>query len=108
MSDHERNLAAAFDGQARLFEKAPVQSNPDLLAWVVAGAALPPGSSILDAGCGPGLVSAAFLEAGHRVFGVDLSGVMIERARARTAAHAARARFEQGSIFTIGITKQFD
>ena len=38
------------------------------------------GSLVLDAGCGPGLVSQALLAAGFRVVGVDLSREMIERA----------------------------
>ena len=32
MSDHNRALAEAFDDQAALFERAPVQSDPVALA----------------------------------------------------------------------------
>ncbi len=99
MSDHERALSAAFDGQAERFERAPVQSDPAALARLVAFADLPAGSSVLDAGCGPGLVASAFLEAGHRVTGVDLSAEMVERARSRCAPFGDRARFAQGSLY---------
>ncbi|MEU0092935.1 class I SAM-dependent methyltransferase [Kribbella sp. NPDC006257] len=51
------------------------------------------GSQVLDLGCGSGVPVAATLSgAGHRVTGVDLSGVQVERARERVPA----ATFVQG------------
>jgi SAM-dependent methyltransferase len=44
-------------------------------------ALVPPGSWVLDAGCGPGRVGAALHERGHRVIGVDADPVLIEAAR---------------------------
>jgi 2-polyprenyl-3-methyl-5-hydroxy-6-metoxy-1,4-benzoquinol methylase len=99
MNDHDQNLARAFDSQAPLFERAPVQSDPVALKRLVREADLPPGCLVLDAGCGPGLVSSAFLEAGFRVVGVDLSGEMIARAVRRCSVHALRARFLQISLY---------
>ena len=96
--DHDRALASAFDGQAARFEKAPVQSNPQALRRLVEWADLPAGSRVIDAGCGPGLVASAFLEAGHSVLGVDLSPEMIERAQVRCASFGPRATFRRGSI----------
>ena len=98
-SQHDRDLASAFDGQAARFEKAPVQTDPAALARLVRGADLPPDSLVLDAGCGPGLVSFAFLEAGHEVIGVDLSDEMVERARSRCSRFGDRARFERQSLY---------
>src|SRR4029077_17756719 len=66
---------------------------------LVREADFPRGGLVLDAGCGPGLVAAALLEAGFRLVGVDLSGVMIERAQKRCAPHGSRARFLQVSVF---------
>ena len=103
MSDHDRALSAAFDGQAALFERAPVQSDPAALARLVQFADLPEGSNVLDAGCGPGLVADAFLAAGHRVTGVDLSAEMIERACKRCVTRGDRARFVQGSIYDADV-----
>lgn len=99
MGDHERELRRAFDAQAAAFERAPVQSDPAALDRLVAFAALPAAALILDAGCGPGIVSAAFLRAGYRIYGVDLSEEMIARARARCAEFGARARFARQSLF---------
>jgi SAM-dependent methyltransferase len=45
-------------------------------------ATVPPGSTVLDLGCGCGVPVAAHLARSHRVTGVDLSERQIERARA--------------------------
>jgi len=95
---HDDALAVAFDGQAARFERAPVQTDPEALARLVRFADLPEDSYLLDAGCGPGLVSRAFVDAGHRVVGVDLAPQMIERARAR-CPDPGRAEFRLGSIY---------
>lgn len=101
MSRHDQDLAAAFDGQAERFERAKVIRDAESLARFVALASLPAGSRLLDAGCGPGLVAEAFLDAGCEVLGVDLSGEMIRRARERCARFGGRARFEQGSLLDL-------
>ncbi len=108
MSHHDDALAGAFDGQAARFERAPVQSDPKGLDRLIRAADLPPDSLVLDAGCGPGLVSRALLDAGHRVVGVDLSAEMIARARARCERHADRARFERRSLYDRELIGPFD
>jgi 2-polyprenyl-3-methyl-5-hydroxy-6-metoxy-1,4-benzoquinol methylase len=108
VQDHDSALASAFDGQAAKFERAPVQSDPAALERLVQAADLPPDSLILDAGCGPGLVSEAFLKAGHRIVGVDLSAEMIARARKRCAPYGERARFTRISLFDASFTGPFD
>jgi SAM-dependent methyltransferase len=97
----DRQLADAFDAQAALFERAPVQTDAAALARLIAFADFPADSLIVDAGCGPGLVSAALLAAGHRLRGFDLSAEMIRRATARCASFGTRGRFEQRSIFDV-------
>lgn len=108
MSEHDRALSRAFDGQAPKFERSPVQSDPAALSRLVAIAALPPESRVLDVGCGPGLVSAALLEAGLRVDGVDLSSEMISLAQKRCAAFGERARFRQASVFDPTMEGRYD
>lgn len=99
-NDHDRELADAFDGQAPKFERAPVQTDLAALQRLVREANFPPGGLILDAGCGPGLVAEALLAAGWSVYGVDLSGEMVMRARQRCCgAYGTRAWFVQRSIF---------
>jgi SAM-dependent methyltransferase len=105
---HDDALRAAFDGQAAQFERSPIQADAAALARLVAFAALPPGAQVLDAGCGPGLVAEAFLAAGFRVTGVDLSGEMIARARARNGRFGERARFEQRHVDALPRDAAFD
>lgn len=97
---HEETVARAFDGQAAAFERAPIQTDPRLLAGLVAGAGIPPGSLVLDGGCGPGLVAEAVLAdpGGHRVLGVDLSGEMVRRAAERCARFDDRVELVQGEL----------
>ena len=67
--------------------------------------ALPAEPSILDAGCGTGEISmrlAAMFERA-RLLGVDLIDAHLERARARSAAFGERVRFENRSIFALGL-----
>lgn len=108
MSDHDRALASAFDNTAAQFERAPVQSDPAMLARLIRVADLPAGGRILDAGCGPGLVAEALLQTGYRVLGVDLSAEMIARARKRCASYGDRAIFEQKSLFGPALAGPFD
>lgn len=49
--------------------------------WMLDYAQLPKGSAILDLGCGPGLYTQRFAEAGHNVTGIDFSKRSIEYAR---------------------------
>ena len=108
MDPHDRELADAFDAQAARFERAPLQSDPAALARLVRAAALPPGSLVLDAGCGPGLVAEALAAEGHRVRGVDLSPEMVRRARARCERFGDAVRFELGSVLALAPAEPFD
>ncbi len=108
MDPHDEALSKAFDRQAPMFERSALVTDQAALARLVAFAALPAGASVLDAGCGPGLVAEAFLEAGCRVTGVDLSAGMVERARARCARFGERARFEQGALEALPVAAVHD
>jgi len=47
--------------------------------------ALPPGSRILDVGCGSGWLSEYFARLGHEVVGIDISAELVEMSRERVA-----------------------
>lgn len=74
-------FAGEFDDKlAELGYRAPAL----LAAAVAASGPLPDQAlDVLDAGCGTGLCAAALRPAARRLTGVDLSGGMLERARAR-------------------------
>ena len=56
---------------------------------------LPPGSHVLDLGCGPGLCASAIAAAGHRVTATDAVPEMIERAKKHAGVTAQLATFDQ-------------
>jgi SAM-dependent methyltransferase len=108
MDAHDEALSEAFDAQAPLFERSPIQTDAAALARLVAFAGLPPAAHVLDAGCGPGIVAEAFLSAGHRVTGVDLSAEMVARARARCARFGDGASFARGRLEDLAAAPAFD
>lgn len=75
--------ADAFDAIGDRYDSAFPHKEGQWTAGAWLAAALPPGSAVLDVGCGTGLPSARQLaEAGHSVTGVDQSRLMVESARA--------------------------
>jgi 2-polyprenyl-6-hydroxyphenyl methylase/3-demethylubiquinone-9 3-methyltransferase len=61
--------------------------NPLRTAWI--DRRIPPGSTILDLGCGAGLAAEALAALGHDVLGLDAAPDAIAAAQAHAAAHAA-------------------
>jgi SAM-dependent methyltransferase len=55
--------------------------------------------TVVDLGCGSGVLASGLIDAGHEVLGIDISGAMIALARAR----APRATFRVGSFVTADI-----
>ena len=55
-----------------------------------------PGCDVADLGCGTGSLSLLLGNAGHRVWGVDLSGEMVARARTKLADAGVAAEFVVG------------
>ena len=53
-------------------------------------------SDVGDLACGTGTMSALLAELGHQVRGIDLSGEMVARARAKTAPFGGAVQIEQG------------
>jgi ubiquinone/menaquinone biosynthesis C-methylase UbiE len=83
----EREVARFFDEEAHRWNKnyEAGGSMLDRTSRFVAALAgeVPAGGAVLDYGCGTGNIADALARAGYSVTGVDISGAMIEAARAR-------------------------
>jgi predicted TPR repeat methyltransferase len=90
-----------FDGVAQHFERHLVQDLeyqvPEALAALVRPALQAPGASVIDLGCGTGLIGRALASAGARIIGVDLSARMLDIA----ARRGDYAKLEQGDLVEV-------
>ncbi|CAG6394121.1 Ubiquinone/menaquinone biosynthesis C-methylase UbiE [Actinacidiphila cocklensis] len=87
--------AEAFDAIGDRYDEAFPHKEGQLAAAEWLAASVPPGSRVLDLGCGTGLPTAGQLvDAGLRVVGVDLSAGMV----ARASANVPKAEFVQADI----------
>jgi SAM-dependent methyltransferase len=84
---HYLQVAQAFDRAAENYDTL-YRANP-VMAWLrreslaVLQATFPPGSRLLEIGCGTGEEALALARAGYRVVATDISPAMIEAARAK-------------------------
>ncbi len=83
----------------RLLERAHLDLRYRSAPWAAVVAALEPGGSLLDIGCGPGLLAHLLASAGYsgRYLGVDPDPRKVERAR-RWLRESADRRFAAGSV----------
>ncbi len=81
--DPKRIVADGYDAVAeRYFAWSDASPSPVRRAWLERALALiPPGTDVLDLGCGAGVPMTKALAAGRRVTGVDLSTRQLELAR---------------------------
>ncbi|MEV0039559.1 class I SAM-dependent methyltransferase [Streptomyces sp. NPDC050804] len=81
------------------------------VAGIVAGSPLldfPPGSRVLDLCCGPGLFLVPLARRGYTVTGVDLSEVMLGRARTACATAGADVRLIRADMLEYTEPGSFD
>jgi SAM-dependent methyltransferase len=97
--------AEYWDEEAERFDEQPdhgLRDPPVRQAW--AGLLLPlmPCASawVADLGCGTGSVSLLLAEAGHRVSGLDISPVMVGKARLKLASYGREAHVTVGDAAT--------
>lgn len=63
---------------------------------ILAGWQIPPGSRMLDVGCGAGQTAIPAARAGVQVTGIDIATNLIEQARARASAEGLTVQFDEG------------
>ena len=84
MSDPKEVVRRGYDAIAERYNEWADSFETPEREWVdKLLARLPPGSDVLDLGCGGGRGAAQALAARHRYTGVDLSEAQLERARTR-------------------------
>lgn len=83
--DPAPRLRQIYDENAHVYEQANPEIDPTTRAFALALAScMPAGAEMLDVGCGAGQCSALFASLGFVVTGVDISPVMLARARERS------------------------
>jgi ubiquinone/menaquinone biosynthesis C-methylase UbiE len=80
---HNVLIVDQFTRQAATFEERHAHTDP--LERMLHAAGVTTDDTVLDLGCGPGIVSCAFAEVARHVTGLDLAPAMLERAKARQA-----------------------
>ena len=66
------------------------------------------GKTVLDGGCGSGMVSVAFATLGADVTGVDVTRQCVENGRKNAQRFGVECRFIQADLVTLSLDDQFD
>lgn len=85
-----------------------VQNTEAEVEFLIKELQLPPGSRILDVGCGTGRHSVALTERGYTVTGVDLSPDMIGKAREKAASRGYEVDFIVRDAAELDFNCEFD
>jgi ubiquinone/menaquinone biosynthesis C-methylase UbiE len=112
-SEIKKTLASFYDGDARHYHEmhyivqtdyTPLKQRQWYIEAMIASLALPRGTRILDVGCGPGQLLLQLLRRGYDVKGVDISGGMVEQARALIRSNG----FSEFSGVAVGDIEKLD
>ncbi len=97
---HFQSVSSYWDDIYRQLDLRSIihQKRFDTVLHLVDQCSLPPGSHVLDLGCGAGVYSVALAKRGHVVEAVDLAPAMLERTR----QHAAEAQVGERVTASVG------
>jgi SAM-dependent methyltransferase len=79
-----------------------------LSAIVVHHLHIPPGSDVLDVGCGPGWTSAFLAESGYRVLGLDVAPAWVRVGQERARRWDVSAEFQTADMDDFYLGRSFD
>lgn len=85
-----------------------VSGRCDFVQSVAAQRGVPPGSVILDAGCGTGSYSVELARRGYAVTGLDVSDALLSVARAKAEKAAACVTFRVGDLLELPRRPKYD
>ncbi len=83
---HNELIVDQFNRQAATFAERHAHTDP--LEIMLRAAGVTASDTVLDLGCGPGLVACAFAAKAAHVTGLDLAPAMLEQAKARQVEHS--------------------
>jgi SAM-dependent methyltransferase len=105
-SEHRNRILDQFSRQAAPFAEVPAHADADAMALLLQLSGAGPEDEVLDAGCGPGLVTCALAPRVKSVTGTDLTPAMLQKAA--ELAHSwgiANATFQQGDMERLPFPK---
>jgi SAM-dependent methyltransferase len=104
VAERRAAVLAAYDDEAPEYQDDlyPAPLHPEFVHRLVS--TCPPGGIVLDAPCGTGRYFGVVTDAGRRVAGIDQSGGMLARARARGLAES----LEQLGLQELTFDREFD
>jgi SAM-dependent methyltransferase len=89
-STHRERIRGQFTRQALPFANAPAIRNAEALDRIVDLSGTIASDTVLDVGCGPGLLACAFAARARSVTGVDVTAAMLQQARAEQSRSSLR------------------
>lgn len=94
-------VARRFRATVPFYARYRLAYPDELIARVGRAVGLAPGDSVMDLGCGPGLLAIPFARAGMKVVGVDPEPEMLGAARQAADQAGMKIEFLQGSSFDL-------
>ena len=99
MNSHGSRIIDQFTRQAVPFSQSPSVSNQKALELIVRSAEAGPVDTVLDVGCGPGLLACAFARVVRNATGIDLTPAMLHQARkAAQEQQLTNVSWQQGDV----------
>jgi SAM-dependent methyltransferase len=100
---------ALFSEEADRYEENDFTHNTGAeVDFIVAEFGLPPGSAILDMGCGTGRHAVELARRGYRATGVDIAAGMLDKAREAACKAAVRVEWIEADATRFRTARRFD